>query len=151
MSDEALLKSRYADAYRGLVALARDNHVAVALATSTMAVDAKSPREVKDFYGSVFKPIDDILAANAAHNRLVKLIGREEDVPVIDMRKGLDGVWDDDLYLDIVHFTEAGHETMARNMFEALLPVLANDGVRCAARCLAPIVTRVTAGIVNRG
>ena len=132
MSDEALLKSRYADAYRGLIALARDNHVAVAIATSTMAVDANSPREVKDFYGSVFKPIDDILAANAAHNRLVRLIGGEEGVPVLDIRQGLDGVWDDDLYLDIVHFTEAGHETMARNMFGALLPVLAKDGVRCS-------------------
>ena len=66
----------------------------------------ESPREVKDFYGAVFKPIDDIIAANAAHNRLVRLLGRDERVPVIDMAKGVDGLWDDDLYLDIVHFTK---------------------------------------------
>ena len=49
------------------------------------------PREVKDFYGAVFKPIDDIIAANAAHNRLVRLIAREEGAPLIDMAAGVDG------------------------------------------------------------
>ena len=50
----------------------------VALATSSLAVNGASPREVNDFYGAVFKPIDDIIAANAAHNRMVRLLGREE-------------------------------------------------------------------------
>ena len=87
---------------------------------STMSVNELSPREVKDFYGAVFKPIDDIIAANAAHNRMVKLIAREEGAPLIDMAAGVDGVWDDDLYLDIVHFTEAGNERVAGLMFRAL-------------------------------
>ena len=89
-----------------------------------MAVNEQSPREVKDFYGAVFKPIEDIIAANAAHNRMVKLIAREEGAPLIDMAHGVDGVWDDDLYLDIVHFTEAGNERVAGLMFRALLPIL---------------------------
>ena len=131
LSDAALLKTPYAAAYRDLVALARAHDAPVVLATAPMAVNETSPRAVRDFYGTVFKPIDDILAANAAHNRLVKLIGREEEVPVIDVTKGLDDAWDDDLYLDIVHFTESGHERMARKMFSALLPILAKAGVRC--------------------
>ncbi len=91
-----------------------------------------SPREVKDFYGAVFKPIDDIIAANAAHNRMVKLIAREEGAPLIDMAASVDGVWDDDLYLDIVHFTEAGNERVAGLMFQALLPILAErQGLHC--------------------
>jgi len=134
LSDEALLKTPYAAAYRNLVALARAGDVPVVLATAPMAVNEESPREVKDFYGTVFKPIDDILAANAAHNRLVKLMGREEDVSVIDATKNLDGKWDDDLYLDIVHFTESGHARMARNMFEGLAPLLAKAGVGCEIR-----------------
>ena len=125
MSDAELMKSRYADDYRKLIALARDNGADIALADSTMAVNDSSPREVKDFYGAVFKPIDDIIAANAAHNRMVKLIAREEGAPLIDMAAGVDGVWDDDLYLDIVHFTEAGNERVAALMFRALLPILA--------------------------
>ncbi len=134
LSDEALLKSRYANAYRKLIALSEANRVPVVLATSGMAVNEASPREVKDFYGAVFKPIDDIIAANAAHNRMVKLLARETGVPLIDMAAGVDGVWDDDLYLDIVHFTARGHKRVAANMFEALLPILATEGPRCEAR-----------------
>ena len=131
-SDQALLASRYSEEYRKLITLGRDHDVPLALVTSSMAVDESSPRPVKDFYGAVFKPIDDIIAANAAHNRLVQLLGREEGVPVIDARNGLDGNWDDDLYLDIVHFTERGNARMAENLFRALLPILAQKGVRCA-------------------
>ena len=85
MSDAELMRSRYADDYRKLIALARESGADIALADSTMAVNEQSPREVKDFYGAVFKPIDDIIAANAAHNRMVKLIAREEGAPLIDM------------------------------------------------------------------
>ena len=85
MSDAELMRSRYADEYRKLIALARDGGADIALADATMAVNEESPREVKDFYGAVFKPIDDIIAANAAHNRMVKLIAREEGAPLIDM------------------------------------------------------------------
>ena len=134
LSDAALMKSRYADAYRKLIALSRANGVPVALATASMAVNGSSPREVKDFYGAVFKPIDDIIAANAAHNRMVRLLAKENDAPLIDMTPGIDGVWDDDLYLDIVHFTERGNERVAEKMFEALLPVLASEGLRCVMR-----------------
>ena len=86
---------------------------------------------MKDFYGAVFKPIDDIIAANAAHNRMVRLLARDAGAPLIDMTPGLDGVWDDDLFLDIVHFTERGNERAAETMFEALLPILAAEGLRC--------------------
>ena len=83
----------------------------------------------------MFKPIDDIIAANEAHNRMVKLIAREEGAPLIDMAAGVDGIWDDDLYLDIVHFTERGNERVASLMFRALLPILADrHGVKCDVR-----------------
>ncbi len=135
MSDAELMKSRYADDYRKLIALARANGVDIALADSTMAVNPSSPREVKDFYGAVFKPIDDIISANEAHNRMVKLIARKEGAPFIDMAAGVDGIWDDDLYLDIVHFTERGNERVAKLMFHALLPILAErHGVKCEMR-----------------
>jgi peptidoglycan/LPS O-acetylase OafA/YrhL len=134
MSDAELMRSRYADDYRKLIALARDNGVDIALADSTMAVNESSPREVKDFYGAVFKPVDDIIAANAAHNRLVKLVARDKGAPLIDMAAGVDGAWDDDLYLDIVHFAQAGNERVAGLMFRTVLPILAErHGLRCDA------------------
>jgi hypothetical protein len=134
LTDEALLKSRYAEAYRKLLSLGRESHVPVALATASMAVNANSPRNVKDFYGAVFKPIDDIIAANAAHNRMVMLLGAEQNAAVVEAISSIDGVWDDDLYLDIVHFTERGAERVALAMFDALLPILASQGVRCETR-----------------
>ena len=135
MSDAELMRTRYAEDYRKLIALARDNGADIALADATMSVNESSPREVKDFYGAVFKPIDDIIAANEAHNRMVKIIAREEGAPLIDMAAGVDGKWDDDLYLDIVHFTEAGNRRVANLMFRALLPILAErHGVRCEVR-----------------
>jgi peptidoglycan/LPS O-acetylase OafA/YrhL/lysophospholipase L1-like esterase len=134
LTDAALLKSRYAEAYRKLIALGHENGVPLALATSSLAVDAGSPREVKDFYGAVFKPIDDIITGNAAHNRLVRLLGREQDAPVVEAIASVDGDWDDDLYLDIVHFTGRGNERVGAAMFQALRPILASLGVRCAAR-----------------
>ena len=135
MSDAELMKSRYADEYRKLIALSREGGADIALADATMSVNESSPREVKDFYGAVFKPIDDIIAANAAHNRMVKIVAREEGAPLIDMAAGVDGVWDDDLYLDIVHFTEAGNERVANLMFRALIPILAErHNVHCDVR-----------------
>ena len=133
--DAELLKSRYADAYRKLIALAQSDGADVALADASMAINEKSPREVKDFYGAVFKPIDDIIAANAAHNRMVRLLSREERVPFIDTAQALDGQWDDDFYLDIVHFTEAGNERVAGVVFRQLLPILAErDRLHCVLR-----------------
>jgi len=89
--------------------------------------------EVEDFYGAKFKPIDDIIAVNAAHNRMVKLLAKkllakESGAPLIDMTVGVDGVWDDDLFLDIVHFTERGNERVAERMFGALHFPTTTDG-----------------------
>jgi peptidoglycan/LPS O-acetylase OafA/YrhL len=135
LSDNEAMKSRYAEAYRKLLALARDNGAEIVLSTSSMAVNEASPREVKEFYGAVFKPIDDIISANAAHNRMVRLLSEGEGVPLIDMTKGLDGEWDDDLYLDIVHFTQAGNARAAELMFRGLLPILAEGrGLKCSIR-----------------
>jgi lysophospholipase L1-like esterase len=133
--DAELMKSRYAEAYRKLIELARDNGTDVALADSSMAISDSSPREVKDFYGAVFKPIDDIISANAAHNRMVRLLSQEEGVPLITTTEDLDGQWDGDLYLDIVHFTEAGNERAANAIFRQLIPILAErDGLKCVLR-----------------
>jgi peptidoglycan/LPS O-acetylase OafA/YrhL len=135
MPDVELMRSRYAEDYRKLIALARAGGADIALANSSMAINEDSPRKVKDFYGAVFKPIDDIVAANAAHNRVVRLLSEQERVPLIDTTRDLDGQWDDDLYLDIVHFTETGNQRAADVIFRQLLPVLAErDGLSCVLR-----------------
>ena len=65
---------------------------------------------------------------------MVRLIGREDDAPVVEAIASVDGDWDDDVYLDIVHFTERGHRRVALAMFKALIPMLESEGVSCVAR-----------------
>jgi hypothetical protein len=48
------------------------------------------------------------------------------------MAVGVHGVWDDDLYLDIVHFTEEQDKRMVGFMFRTLLQILAGHGLRCS-------------------
>lgn len=118
------LGSPYANLYRQLIDLGRTNNFRVVLSTSSLAVNAASPREVRTFYGTIFSPIDELLAANARHNDMVAEIAKEEHVPLIDTRAALDGNWDNDLFLDLVHFTEKGDTRIASVMFDGLLPIL---------------------------
>jgi peptidoglycan/LPS O-acetylase OafA/YrhL/lysophospholipase L1-like esterase len=122
------LRSRYASLYRELIDLGRTNGFRLVLGTSSMAVNDSSPKDVKDFYGAVFSPIDGIISANAAHNRMVRQIAGDENISLIETAPDLDGVWDQDLYLDLVHFTEKGNERIAGTMFEGLLPILRDEG-----------------------
>jgi lysophospholipase L1-like esterase len=134
-SAEVALHSRYADLYRQLISLAHENHFQLVLANSSLAVNASSPQEVREFYGNVFQGIDTTVAQNAAHNRMVKTIADSAGVPFIDTTPNLDGVWDADVYLDLVHFTPKGNHRIAQSMFDGIAPILQNDAsLKCIER-----------------
>lgn len=80
-----------------------------------------------DFYGRVFRPIERILPAVAEHNRIVEQAARKTGAHFIDSRPGLDGEWDRDYFIDIVHFTHNGAVKLAANMFESIAPLLKKD------------------------
>jgi peptidoglycan/LPS O-acetylase OafA/YrhL/lysophospholipase L1-like esterase len=132
-SEEDVLTSKYADAYRQLLKIGRDEGFRVVLATSSMAVAASSPEEVRDFYEAVWPSIDDYINLNRAHNKLVKNLAQKSGVPLIDTTPALDGHWDEDLFLDLVHFTQRGNDTIASTMFDGILPILRGD-VNCTLR-----------------
>jgi len=92
-----------------------------------MAVGRSSPPEVKKFYGVVFGGIGETIIRNAAHNEMVRKIAEAENVPFIDTVPWQDGFWDDDLYLDLVHFTQAGNKRMAKIVFDGLSDTLRKD------------------------
>jgi len=129
------MKSKYADSYRQLLRIARDGGFRVFLSSSSMAVAESSPRQVKDFYGSVFHDIDETIIRNSAHNEMIKKLAAMENVPFIDTTLQLDGYWDDDFYFDLVHFTQAGMKRMAEIMFDRLSDILRNDTqLKCSER-----------------
>ena len=60
-------------------------------------------------------------------------------MPFIDTVPHLDGFWDDDLYLDLVHFTQAGNKRMAKIVFDGLADTLRKDPrLRCYDRKVEP-------------
>lgn len=134
-TENQIMRSKYAESYRELLQIARDGGFHIVLSSSSMAVATSSPREVKDFYGNAFPGIDETIVRNAAHNEMVKKLAAIEDVPFIDTTPQLDGSWDDDLYLDLVHFTQAGNSRMANIIFNGLSDILRNDAkLQCSDR-----------------
>ncbi len=67
------------------------------------------------------------IAAGITEAQERRRIAADERVPLIETIASLDGVWDDDLYLDLVHFTKKGNERIASAMFEGLLAVLGEE------------------------
>src|SRR5258708_1369282 len=137
-SEKQIMESEYAVNYRKLFRIAHDEGFRVVISTSSMAVSASTPREVKDFYGSLFTGIDETIIRNSAHNEMVRRLAAIETVPLIDTTSQLDGHWDEDLYLDLVHFTQAGNDRMAQTMFDGLTDMLRNDPtLMCFSRNLS--------------
>jgi lysophospholipase L1-like esterase len=134
-SEDEVLRSRYAELYRELVRIGRKNNFQVVLANFSIAVVEQSPREVVEFYGLLSSGPHDIVARIAAHNYMIEKIAAQERVPVIDTTANLAGAWDEDIFLDLVHFTQKGRDRLAERMFAGLAPILRkDDSLRCTER-----------------
>ena len=115
LTPAALLDTRYAHLYEQLIEACRTNHIRLALASFNLAVKADSDREVIEFYRSGFPNVYHGIEANAAHNQLLAcLVEKHPGVRLIDTRRQLDGAHDK--YIDLVHFTQAGRDTLATNV-----------------------------------
>ena len=122
----AVMQTEYARAYRELIGLARTNGFHLALANYSMAVNARSEPAVIDFFQTGFPDAPVSIQANEVHSLLVRRLCEENpDVIFVDTHPGLDG--EHDLFLDLMHFTEAGDRRLAETMFQALKPTLEQD------------------------
>lgn len=125
------LRDRYAE----LLDLGRSAGFRPVLTTLSTAVTPGSPREVIDFYGRTFMPIDRRLAAVEEHNRMLERLAAQTGTALVDSRPGLAGGWDDDLFVDIVHLTQKGSDVLADRVAQGLAPLLlAEPGLRCTPR-----------------
>jgi lysophospholipase L1-like esterase len=135
--EAGLFETELADDYRALVAVARKHGLALVLCTHPLAVNADSPEDVVRFYEAGFPDVRGSIELNRLHSKLVRAIGREQGVPVIDVLPKLDGAWRD-AYIDLFHYTELGRERVAERMFEGLRPLLsAGPRPRCVPRAKA--------------
>jgi peptidoglycan/LPS O-acetylase OafA/YrhL/lysophospholipase L1-like esterase len=126
------------DRYAQFIDIARAAGFRPVLTTLSTAVTPASPREVIDFYGRTFMPIDRRLAAVEEHNRMLGALASASGTALVDSRPGLAGGWDDDLFVDIVHLTQKGSERLADRVAQGLAPVLAAEPeLRCTPRAEA--------------
>jgi len=131
---DQVFKSGNAEAYRKLITIAQENNFRLILSTSSFAVTGSSPREAKDFYALAFPEIDESLVRHQAYNDLVRVMASDNAILLVDTSE-LNGLWDDDFYLDLVHFTQAGNNRMAEIMFSRLASILREDPImRCSER-----------------
>jgi lysophospholipase L1-like esterase len=119
-----LLQSEYAELYRRLLEMGRRHNFAVALVPYNMAVTRESPADVIDFYAGGFPEVRQYISAIEDHNVLVEALARHKGAFFWDVRSGINGAYDDDVYIDLVHFTQKGRNMMAKAIFQHLKPFL---------------------------
>lgn len=133
-----LLRTGYAREYRELVEASEARGIGVALGSFNLAVDANSPEQVIRFYEGIASDARSAIVANRLHTRTVKATAGRSGAAFIDTSAGLDGAYAA-AYVDLVHFTQRGRETLAANFASGLRRLLrAHPRLRCRPRLPEP-------------
>ena len=121
----------YADEYRSLIRAAQAGGALLALASFNMAVNQTSPQEVVDFYAASFPDVRSAILANQLHTRLLRRLASPPSVRFLDTAPGVDGEYQG-LFVDLIHFTQAGRDRLADRLLAGLREVLiAHPRLRC--------------------
>jgi len=121
------LQTPYADCYRRLIAFARTNHIRLALANYSMAINENTGQKLMSFYNGFGTSVVYVRArVNAIHSEIVRRLAKENPgVAFIDTHPNLDG--DHRKFMDVVHFTQEGRRQLAENIFAGIRPQLERD------------------------
>jgi lysophospholipase L1-like esterase len=120
------LQTKYADHYRELIQLCRQNGVRLVLATYSMAVNEGSAKDVRAFYHRITPLLKRKMKANVAHTYLVQELARKNpDVCFVDTQAALDGK--NDYYIDLMHFTAEGKQQLAATIFRGIKETLGHE------------------------
>lgn len=133
ISPAELLRTPSADAYRTLARFARAHGIALVVATFNLAANEGTPEEVIRFFELAFPDVRARIASNRLHTRLVRELAPTERFRVIDTSYQLDGRYDE-MFHDIMHFTQAGRERFVENLMVGLEPILEDEPPGCRAR-----------------
>jgi lysophospholipase L1-like esterase len=126
VATEKPMDTAYADDYRTLIEFSRSNHIRLALATYSMAVNADSAPDVRSFYQRTTSLLARKIKANVVHTFIVKeLAHANRDVCFVDTLPALDGR--SDYYIDLAHFSAAGKQRLAETMFAGIRATLERE------------------------
>ncbi len=122
----SIMKSKYAQAYRTLIRIAKTNSIRLVIATFSMAVNSDSSPPLIAFYRSGFPFVRWQIQANEAHNLMLSRLSQQyPKVIFIDTGPVLDGHHDD--FVDLVHFTQPGRDQLAETFFAGIRGLLEED------------------------
>jgi lysophospholipase L1-like esterase len=118
------LDTEYAGAYRQLIQAARANGICLVLANYSMAVNEQSDPAVSGFYAGGFGPgLFWAVKANAVHSLILEELARKYPwVCFVNTQPHLDG--EHGKFTDLLHFTPAGNEQLAENIFNGIRKTL---------------------------
>ncbi len=131
-SDKDIFDTDLASEYRALAEAVGKNKKKLFFLTFNLAIDEGSPEDAVLFYKQGFPLADGTITLNSIQTKILRTLGKELGVPVIDTSKNLNGTYDHDNFIDLVHFTKKGDKVMARNVFDSLVPYLTSEPtLRC--------------------
>lgn len=120
------MQTQYARAYESLIRIAQTNHIQLALANFSMAVNSRSDRDVKEFYRSRFPRVYEQIEANTVHSAmLTELVRLHPEVFLINTHSNLDG--NHDQFIDLIHFAESGRQQLAESVFTGIRELIENE------------------------
>jgi lysophospholipase L1-like esterase len=121
-----LVNTEYGRAYEELIRTAQTNGIRLVVANFSMAVNARSSRELQEFYRPLYPAVHWDIRANELHSVIVEQIARRHpEVGFVETRPKLDG--EHDKFLDLVHFAPEGEQQMAETFFAGIRSILEKD------------------------
>jgi lysophospholipase L1-like esterase len=119
-----LTECRLARVYREYLEIAQREGIQLVVCNFNMAVDEQSPEAAIRFYEQGFPNVRFMIEANRLNTAMLPLVVRPETgARLIDVQAELNGRWDD-AFIDLVHLSEAGKETLAENVFRGIVDLL---------------------------
>lgn len=131
-SDQNIQSSNLAAEYRKLENIIKSNHKKLFFITFNLSIDEGSPQDAIQFYKQGFPLADATITLNNIQTKILREISEGLGIKLIDSSKNLHGTYDQDNFIDLVHFTKKGDRIMANNVFEGIAPYLIEDkSLRC--------------------
>ena len=124
--DDAMI-SKYSFLYDKLTRLVPEK-VKVVLVDFNMAIDESSSVEASNFYLQGFPNACISVGANKLHSRMLSHYSQSADNFFhVDASNGLDGNYQDNLFIDMVHFTDEGRSVLASNLVYPIYEILSDQ------------------------
>ena len=123
---DGAISSKYSFLYGRLMEIVPKT-TKVVLVDFNMAIDESSSAEAANFYLQGFPTACISVGANKLHSSILRHHSESADNFFhVDAGDGLNGNYEGDIFVDMVHFTDAGRDVIASNLVYPIYEILSN-------------------------